>query len=86
MQLDVFPLFDFTHLRFYAPLHVAVMLSVSVCSTTLWVGQLDKRAQQHDVASLLEEFGPIESINVSENITPHMRNICYLWPRKILTA
>lgn len=36
-----------------------------VCSTTLWVGQLDKRTQQQDVACLLEEFGQIESINVS---------------------
>ncbi|OBS76882.1 hypothetical protein A6R68_16667 [Neotoma lepida] len=39
--------------------------TASVCSTTLWVGQLDKRTTQQDVASLLEEFGPIESINVS---------------------
>ncbi|MEE6468050.1 hypothetical protein FKM82_008150 [Ascaphus truei] len=38
--------------------------TVSVCSTTLWVGQLDKRTTQQDVASLLEEFGPIESINM----------------------
>ncbi|XP_061483836.1 SR-related and CTD-associated factor 4 [Rhineura floridana] len=38
--------------------------TVSVCSTTLWVGQLDKRTQQHDVGGLLEEFGPIESINM----------------------
>uniref|UniRef100_A0A8C5PMS7 SR-related CTD associated factor 4 n=1 Tax=Leptobrachium leishanense TaxID=445787 RepID=A0A8C5PMS7_9ANUR len=38
--------------------------TVSVCSTTLWVGQLDKRTSQQDVASLLEEFGPIESINM----------------------
>lgn len=38
----------------------------AVCSTTLWVGQLDKRTQQQDVACLLEEFGQIESINVSE--------------------
>ncbi|KAK1344380.1 hypothetical protein QTO34_014947 [Cnephaeus nilssonii] len=37
--------------------------TASVCSTTLWVGQLDKRTTQQDVASLLEEFGPIESIN-----------------------
>ncbi|KAM5179901.1 SR-related and CTD-associated factor 4 isoform 2-T2 [Mantella aurantiaca] len=37
---------------------------VSVCSTTLWVGQLDKRTTQQDVGSLLEEFGPIESINM----------------------
>ncbi|CAG14068.1 unnamed protein product, partial [Tetraodon nigroviridis] len=28
-------------------------------------GQLDKRTQQLDVACLLEEFGQIESINVS---------------------
>uniref|UniRef100_A0AAQ4QDP2 SR-related CTD associated factor 4 n=1 Tax=Gasterosteus aculeatus aculeatus TaxID=481459 RepID=A0AAQ4QDP2_GASAC len=38
--------------------------TLSICSTTLWVGQLDKRTQQHDVASLLEEFGEIESINM----------------------
>ncbi|MXQ89233.1 hypothetical protein E5288_WYG015806 [Bos mutus] len=38
--------------------------TASVCSTTLWVGQLDKRTTQQDVASLLEEFGPIESINM----------------------
>ncbi|XP_057266151.1 SR-related and CTD-associated factor 4 isoform X4 [Pezoporus wallicus] len=38
--------------------------TVSVCSTTLWVGQLDKRTTQQDVGSLLEEFGPIESINM----------------------
>ncbi|XP_042312046.1 SR-related and CTD-associated factor 4 isoform X2 [Sceloporus undulatus] len=38
--------------------------TVSVCSTTLWLGQLDKRATQQDVGGLLEEFGPIESINM----------------------
>ncbi|XP_073440655.1 SR-related and CTD-associated factor 4 isoform X2 [Dendrobates tinctorius] len=38
--------------------------AVSVCSTTLWVGQLDKRTTQQDVGSLLEEFGPIDSINM----------------------
>ncbi|XP_069802112.1 SR-related and CTD-associated factor 4 isoform X2 [Dendropsophus ebraccatus] len=38
--------------------------AVSICSTTLWVGQLDKRTTQQDVGSLLEEFGPIESINM----------------------
>ncbi|KAM4628162.1 SR-related and CTD-associated factor 4-like [Polymixia lowei] len=38
--------------------------TLSVCSTTLWVGQLDKRTQQSDVMSLLEEFGQIESINM----------------------
>lgn len=43
-------------------------LSFLVCSTTLWVGQLDKKTQQSDVMSLLEEFGQIESINVSLNI------------------
>lgn len=32
------------------------------------MGQLDKRTQQQDVACLLEEFGQIESINVSELI------------------
>ncbi|CAJ1065110.1 SR-related and CTD-associated factor 4-like isoform X2 [Xyrichtys novacula] len=37
---------------------------LSVCSTTLWVGQLDKKTQQSDVMSLLEEFGQIESINM----------------------
>ncbi|KAK0151375.1 Splicing factor, arginine/serine-rich 15 [Merluccius polli] len=38
--------------------------TLSVCSTTLWVGQLDKRTQQQDVACMLEEFGPIDSINM----------------------
>lgn len=38
--------------------------ALSVCTTTLWVGQLDKRTQQQDVESLLEEFGQIESINM----------------------
>ncbi|XP_053729259.1 SR-related and CTD-associated factor 4-like [Synchiropus splendidus] len=38
--------------------------TLSVCSTTLWVGQLDKKTQQTDVTSLLEEFGQIESINM----------------------
>ncbi|XP_030008062.1 SR-related and CTD-associated factor 4-like [Sphaeramia orbicularis] len=38
--------------------------TLSVCSTTLWVGQLDKRTQQADVMSFLEEFGQIESINM----------------------
>ncbi|XP_067363157.1 SR-related and CTD-associated factor 4-like isoform X2 [Channa argus] len=38
--------------------------TLSVCSTTLWVGQLDKKTQQCDVMSLLEEFGQIESINM----------------------
>ncbi|KAF3847467.1 hypothetical protein F7725_020495 [Dissostichus mawsoni] len=38
--------------------------TLSVCSTTLWVGQLDKKTQQPDVMSLLEEFGQIDSINM----------------------
>lgn len=38
--------------------------TLSVCTTTLWVGQLDKRTQQQDVECLLEEFGQIESINM----------------------
>lgn len=36
-----------------------------VCSTTLWVGQVDKKATQQDLTNLFEEFGQIESINVS---------------------
>ncbi|KAI3354091.1 hypothetical protein L3Q82_018640 [Scortum barcoo] len=39
-------------------------LTYEFCSTTLWVGQLDKKTQQSDVMSLLEEFGQIESINM----------------------
>ncbi|XP_012693403.2 SR-related and CTD-associated factor 4 isoform X1 [Clupea harengus] len=38
--------------------------TLSVCSTTLWVGQLDKKTSQQDISSLLEEFGQIESINM----------------------
>lgn len=39
----------------------------SVCSTTLWVGQVDKKATQQDLTNLFEEFGQIESINVSRS-------------------
>uniref|UniRef100_A0A3B4AU08 Uncharacterized protein n=1 Tax=Periophthalmus magnuspinnatus TaxID=409849 RepID=A0A3B4AU08_9GOBI len=38
--------------------------TLSICTTTLWVGQLDKRTQQQDVECLLEEFGQIESTNM----------------------
>uniref|UniRef100_A0A4W5KHX7 SR-related CTD associated factor 8 n=1 Tax=Hucho hucho TaxID=62062 RepID=A0A4W5KHX7_9TELE len=37
---------------------------LSVCSTTLWVGQVDKKASQQDLTNLFEEFGQIESINM----------------------
>uniref|UniRef100_A0A8C4NM72 SR-related CTD associated factor 8 n=1 Tax=Eptatretus burgeri TaxID=7764 RepID=A0A8C4NM72_EPTBU len=38
--------------------------TLSVLSTTLWVGQLDKRVIQQDIAAMFQEFGPIESINM----------------------
>ncbi|XP_051963621.1 SR-related and CTD-associated factor 4-like [Xyrauchen texanus] len=38
--------------------------TLSVCSTTLWIGQLDKRTQKQDIMCLMEEFGQIESINM----------------------
>ncbi|XP_036413139.1 LOW QUALITY PROTEIN: SR-related and CTD-associated factor 4-like [Colossoma macropomum] len=38
--------------------------TLSVCTTTLWIGQLDKKTQQQDISSLMEEFGQIESINM----------------------
>lgn len=44
------------------------MLLLAVCSTTLWVGQVDKKATQQDLTNLFEEFGQIESINVSVHI------------------
>ncbi|XP_057207237.1 SR-related and CTD-associated factor 4b isoform X1 [Triplophysa rosa] len=37
---------------------------LSVCSTTLWIGQLDKKTQKQDIMSLMEEFGQVESINM----------------------
>ncbi|KAF4796334.1 Protein SCAF8 [Turdus rufiventris] len=37
---------------------------VLICSTTLWVGQVDKKATQQDLTNLFEEFGQIESINM----------------------
>lgn len=37
---------------------------MAVCSTTLWLGQLDKKTQRQDIMSLMEEFGQVESINV----------------------
>ncbi|XP_059555965.1 SR-related and CTD-associated factor 8 isoform X5 [Myotis daubentonii] len=39
--------------------------TLSVCSTTLWVGQVDKKATQQDLTNLFEEFGQIESINIA---------------------
>lgn len=42
--------------------------SYLVCSTTLWVGQVDKKATQQDLTNLFEEYGQIESINVSQPI------------------
>lgn len=47
---------------FFSPFAVC---SRAVCSTTLWVGQVDKKATQQDLTNLFEEFGQIESINVS---------------------
>ncbi|KAI1897379.1 hypothetical protein AGOR_G00082700, partial [Albula goreensis] len=38
--------------------------TLSVCSTTLWVGQVDKKATQQDLTNLFEEFGQVESINM----------------------
>ncbi|XP_068069655.1 SR-related and CTD-associated factor 4b isoform X1 [Danio rerio] len=38
--------------------------TLSVCTTTLWIGQLDKKTQRQDITSLMEEFGQIESINM----------------------
>uniref|UniRef100_A0AAZ3Q864 SR-related CTD-associated factor 4b n=1 Tax=Oncorhynchus tshawytscha TaxID=74940 RepID=A0AAZ3Q864_ONCTS len=38
--------------------------TLSVCTTTLWVGQLDKKTSRQDVMCLLEEFGQIDSINM----------------------
>lgn len=48
----------------------------SVCSTTLWVGQVDKKATQQDLTNLFEEFGQIESINVSRS--PFSEHTLYL--------
>ncbi|XP_056423018.1 SR-related and CTD-associated factor 8 isoform X2 [Hyla sarda] len=38
--------------------------TLSVCSTTLWVGQVDKKATQQDLTNVFEEYGQIESINM----------------------
>lgn len=46
--------------------------SFAVCSTTLWVGQVDKKATQQDLTNLFEEFGQIESINVSGIFYEHV--------------
>lgn len=49
------------------------MFLLTVCSTTLWVGQVDKKATQQDLTNLFEEFGQIESINVSEHVLIHFQ-------------
>ncbi|XP_075718804.1 SR-related and CTD-associated factor 8 isoform X2 [Rhinoderma darwinii] len=45
-------------------LHPIRSKTLSVCSTTLWVGQVDKKATQQDLTNVFEEFGQIESINM----------------------
>lgn len=57
------------HFPFVFTAHVKAddRLQPSVCSTTLWVGQVDKKATQQDLTNLFEEFGQIESINVSRS-------------------
>lgn len=55
------------------------MYLLTVCSTTLWVGQVDKKATQQDLTNLFEEFGQIESINVSK----HVMNFQGLWTRNL---
>lgn len=52
--------------------------SRAVCSTTLWVGQVDKKATQQDLTNLFEEFGQIESINVSLSIGKSVAASCRL--------
>ena len=52
--------------------HLLSTLS-SVCSTTLWVGQVDKKASPQDLTNLFEEFGQIESINVSRASSLRLR-------------
>lgn len=47
---------------------LCTVLLLSVCSTTLWIGQLDKKTQKQDIMSLMEEFGQVESINVRINV------------------
>lgn len=51
------------------------MCLLTVCSTTLWVGQVDKKATQQDLTNLFEEFGQIESINVSKHVIMHLQEL-----------
>lgn len=56
-----------------------------VCSTTLWVGQVDKKATQQDLTNLFEEFGQIESINVSRPLPPLPSNFLAVCSFDLLT-
>ena len=37
----------------------------AVCSTTLWIGHLNKHTTEQELSSELSQFGEISSINVS---------------------
>lgn len=52
------------HVCYYFTFYHSLFFIYTVCSTTLWVGQVDKKATQQDLTNLFEEFGQIESINV----------------------
>lgn len=64
--------------------------SRAVCSTTLWVGQVDKKATQQDLTNLFEEFGQIESINVSLspgfNCTATSKSIFSYWKSAVASC
>lgn len=57
-----------------------------VCSTTLWVGQVDKKATQQDLTNLFEEFGQIESINVSWSLTSVKLSSFFSWKKIMKTV
>ncbi|XP_076824221.1 uncharacterized protein LOC143470165 isoform X3 [Clavelina lepadiformis] len=37
---------------------------ISVCTTTLWIGNISAKVMQHDLQQLVEEYGEFESLNM----------------------
>ena len=37
---------------------------VSVCTTTIWIGHLNKFTSEDELKTELERYGPVENINV----------------------
>ena len=41
------------------------IFSPSVCTTTIWIGRVPKTTSEYEIREMMEEFGPVVSVEVS---------------------